>query len=370
MGSQPAAVTGGPVVALIGHQETWASISRIVHALRDPDKAPIGLEDVRSIVPWIPPRRLLRMTFCAEPSGLTLPGIYIDAFITPDELASGAFRPALVKVRDAIRCAAREGVRIAALGGFTSIVIEGAPADSGDADGPVLTTGNTLTAALIAKGFECAARHGPVPLAEMTLLVAGATGDIGSACARYFGSRVRRVLLSARRVDRLDRLARELRDGGAHVEVRPVAEALREADGVISVASLAQPEWHLADCRPGALVCDAGYPKNLRAAPGAVGVRVFHGGMGQVKGGWVSDSPLVDCFYSFPAPFVVHGCMLEAVALGFEGRHEPYSCGRGHITPARIEEMWRMALRHGIGLAPFFDHDGLWADQPSLSAPA
>lgn len=365
MGCEPPALNGAPVVALIGHQESWASISRIVHALRAPDRPPIALDDVRSIVPWIPPRRLLRMAFRSEPSGLTIPGIYVDAFITPDELASGAFRAAIAKVRDAIRCAAREGARVAALGGFTSIVIEGATDDAVEADWPALTTGNTLTAALIVKGFERAALAGPVPLAEMTVVVAGATGDIGSACARYFGRKVRRVLLSARRPDRLEHLANELRDAGVDAVVRSVDDALREADGVISVASLAQPEWDPACCRPGALICDAGYPKNLRVAPGPTTARLFHGGMGHIRGGWVSDSPLVDCFYSFPARFVVHGCMLEAVVLAFEARYEPFSRGRGHITPDRIEQMWGMARRHGIGLAPFFNHDGLWADQPA-----
>jgi fatty aldehyde-generating acyl-ACP reductase len=354
------------VVGLIGHQESWPQISSIVRTLRAPGKPPLALDDLREIVPWIPPRSLLRVSFRSTLAGATTEGVYIETFITPDELTAGALRPALAKVRDAVQCAAREHVKIAALGGFTSILLEGA-GDALAADhGPVLTTGNTLTAAFIVKGIERAAALSGRRLGDMTLAIAGATGDIGSACARYLAGRVRRLLLSARRADRLARLAGELEAAGRDCQVLPVIEALGQADAVISVASLARPEWDLAHCRASSIVCDAGYPKNLRARPGEAGqARVFHGGMGQVRGGWVSDSPLVECFYRYPAPFVVHGCMLEAVVLAMEGRWEAFSQGRGRITPPRIDEMWRMAERHGIALAPFFNHDGLWAEQPA-----
>lgn len=346
--------------ALLGHQESWDQVSRIVHTLRAPDKPPLPAESVREIMPWIPARTIARMVMRSVPDERTVRGVYIESFITPDELGPGTLRQAIGKVRDAIRCAVREGAKVAALGGFTSIVIEGQEELHG---GIALTTGNTLTAAFIVKGLERAAFCSGVPLADATLVIAGATGDIGTACARYFSGRTRRLVLSARRADRLARLAAELRVTGAGAEVLVIGEALPMADLVISVASLAGAEWDLADCQPGAIVCDAGYPKNLRPSP-PVGnpVQVFHGGMGRIQGGWVSDSAVLDTFYTMPAPFIAHGCMLEGIVLAMEERYEPYSRGRGHITPARIEEVWQMAARHGVGLAPLYNHDGLWVD--------
>jgi predicted amino acid dehydrogenase len=59
-----------------------------------------------------------------------------------------------------------------------------------------------------------------------------------------------------------------------------------------------------------------------------------------------------------PFPDVVHGCLLEGMALALGGRFEAFSRGRGFITPERVEEMERIAARHGIWLAPLYNGEG------------
>jgi len=265
-------------------------------------------------------------------------------------------------VRDGIRCAAREGARIAALGGFTSIVLEGRLGSVPGCEALALTTGNTLAVAYIVKGLEEAARRLGIPLDRSAVLVAGATGDVGSGCTAYLAPRVGRLLLVARNEDRLRRYAETLRRSGVDVTTATDARVLLSAAHVVvTAASLAAPVFRLDDCRPGALVCDAGYPKNLIHQPGGTdGRRVFWGGLGTVRGGWRSDSALLEAFYNFPAPSVSHGCLLEGILLALEQRYEPFSQGRGNITPQRIEEIWAIAQRHGFVLAPFFNADGLW----------
>jgi len=46
------------------------------------------------------------------------------------------------------------------------------------------------------------------------------------------------------------------------------------------------------------------------------------------------------------------------VALALEGRFEPFSQGRGAITPERVEEMETIAARHGIYPAPLYNAEG------------
>jgi len=41
-----------------------------------------------------------------------------------------------------------------------------------------------------------------------------------------------------------------------------------------------------------------------------------------------------------------------------EHRFEPFSQGRGFITPERVDEMETIAARHGIYLAPLYNADG------------
>ena len=63
--------------------------------------------------------------------------------------------------------------------------------------------------------------------------------------------------------------------------------------------------------------------------------------------------PDIRCvLYSHPGPHVLHGCLLEGIALALEGRFEPFSQGRGLITPQRVREIETIAGRHGIRLAP------------------
>jgi predicted amino acid dehydrogenase len=358
--------TPTPDYALIGHQESWEQISHLVHGLRAPDKPALGLQTLRETVPWIPPRAIVHsrnFSLASDP----VDGVYIETFLTPDELAQGALRRGIQRVEEAIGVAVREGARIAALGGFTSILLEGRAERMPHPPGMALTTGNTLTAAFIAKGVERAMAMLRVPLEDATLLVIGATGDVGSACSRYFAPRVRRLLLAARRQDRLESLANALATAGSETRwTTDIRAVIPEADVVIAVASLGQAAIDLSTCRSDALVCDAGYPKNLHP-PQVAGPLVFHGGMGCSLGGWTCDSPLLDRFYTFPAPFVGHGCLLEGMVLAMERRFEPFSQGRGNITPARMEEIYAIAGRHGLVPAPFFDHRGLWPKQPPMA---
>lgn len=89
--------------------------------------------------------------------------------------------------------------------------------------------------------------------------------------------------------------------------------------------------------------------------------------MGQARGGWVNDSQVGDSFYRFPAPGVGHGCMLEGMVLGLDGRYEAFSQGRGNITEARMEEILDLAERHGVVPAPLFGDRGLWPGEPEVA---
>jgi predicted amino acid dehydrogenase len=194
-------------------------------------------------------------------------------------------------------------------------------------------------------------------LRRSTLLIVGATGDVGSGCARCLAPLVHKTILSARNPERLRALAEELRAEGNRIAIATDLElAAGAADLVICAASLSSSSLLLDRLPPGAIVCDAGYPKNL--APSDETRSVFFGGLGQITGGLSFTPDVHGVLNRHPFPNVVHGCLLEGMALALERRFEPYSQGRGRITRHRVDEIASIATRHGILLAPLYNAAG------------
>jgi fatty aldehyde-generating acyl-ACP reductase len=344
--------------ALIGHQESWRAAADVLAVLRGPERTPLPDDEIRDILPWLPPRAVCHVDI-ESVGGARARGLYIDSFIAPDRLADAYVRDNIARVRGAAAYAIKAGAKIVSLGGFSSILIEGNFDQLPQRQETVFTTGNTLTVGFIVRGIRKMCAMERRDLRRSTLLIVGATGDLGSGCARCLAGDVRRVQLVARNVERLRRLAAELEAEGVEVEV---ATDLRQfssaADVVICAASLASPSLLLGRIAPHAIICDAGYPKNL--APGAEVPRakVFFGGLGQVMGGMTFTPDFHGVLNRHPFPDVVHGCLLEGMTLALERRFEPFSQGRGFITPERVEEMETIAARHGVYLAPLYDSDG------------
>jgi predicted amino acid dehydrogenase len=277
----------------------------------------------------------------------------------------------VARVRAAAAYAIKAGAKIVSLGGFSSILIEGNFDQLPERHDTVFTTGNTLTVAFIVQGIQKMCALEGRDLESSTLLVVGATGDVGSGCARCLAPMVRRVLLNARNVERLHRLGAELQADGVDVEIATdLREFSAEADLVICAASLAAPSLLLGRIAPDAIVCDAGYPKNLSPKAELPGAKVFFGGLGQITGGLRFAPDFRGVLNRHPFPDVVHGCLLEGMALALERRFEPFSQGRGFITRGPVEQIERIAARHGIYRAPLYNGDGPVEQLPAIYSTA
>jgi fatty aldehyde-generating acyl-ACP reductase len=344
--------------ALITHFETWDRAAAAISLLRGLERPPISLEDIRDILPWIPPRPSSRVTVGSS-QGHQVHGVCIDSFIPPDRLDRRFLRENLARVREAAQAAIREGVRIVTLGGFSSILLEGKTDLLPSHPETAFTTGNTLTVALIVRGVERALELAGRDLRESNVLIVGASGDVGSGCARCLAPRVSQLFLCARNADRLTKLASEFLALGSQVMAdTEVTRLSQNADVVICAASLPASDLHLTLPR-GTIVCDAGYPKNLSPEFAPCDGLIFYGGLGQACGGIRLDPDLLPIVYPYPLSNLTHGCLLEGIVLAMEKRFEPFSQGRGNITPQRVDEIWTIAQKHGIGLPPLFNGAGL-----------
>ena len=344
--------------AVIGHQDSWENIAAFINGIRTADQEELSSEKIKNIFSFIPPRDLFRVKVKSK-TGAEINGVYIETFIDPDKLDTQFIRTNISKVMNAVSHAKKMGARIVTLGGFTSIVLEGnlelfSPGET------KFTTGNTLTAAYIVKGIEKAATQHDITLYESTILIIGATGDIGNACVNYLKNKVRKFLLCARNNQRLEKLSQELIKENIPVNYSvSLQDLIPEADVIICVAS--STGIKLINYKENVLICDAGYPKNLETTIGnSIDLNLFHGGMGQVCNGFNFSPDYSNNIYRYAAPYIIHGCILEAMVLAFENKFEIYSAGKGNITIDRMEEIYSLGLKHGIAVAPFYNAKGLW----------
>src|ERR1700722_2192391 len=223
MGNSAARVAGqGSAIevdfALIGHQESWRAAADVLAVLRGPGRTPLPDDEIRDILPWLPPRAVCHVEI-ASVTGTKAHGVYIDSFIPPDRLADAHLLDNTARVRGAAACAIKAGAKIVSLGGFSSILIEGNFDQLPERHDTVFTTGNSLTVGFIVRGIKKMCALEGRDLRRSTLLIVGATGDVGSGCARCLAPLVKRVLLSARNLERLRRLAEELHADGVEVEI-------------------------------------------------------------------------------------------------------------------------------------------------------
>jgi len=98
----------------------------------------------------------------------------------------------------------------------------------------------------------------PKRLDGQVVFVTGASAGIGEACARAFAAEGCRLLLAARRIDRLEALAPELRAAGAP-ETRLVALDVRDAGAVAGAVEALPAPWKEIEV----LVNNAGLSRGL-----------------------------------------------------------------------------------------------------------
>lgn len=312
---------------------------------------------------WLPPRQYLHFGPAMSPSGSCAEGIGILSPLLPQNFVGNSHESVLKHLLSAIRLARDFGAQIVGLGGFTSVFgnegIELAAASS-----MAITSGNTFTAALVIEGIRRAAVMKACSLNNCLLAVIGATGDIGSICTRLLAHEVGQVAIAARNETKLREFAEKVSsESGKKVQVfRRAADAVKEADLVLtaasSIAALIEPEA----LRPGAVVCDVGYPANVAQSvfEKRTDVLVFEGGLASWSG---YESLGVGSRLSEFSPFgTLHGCFAETLILALEGKFVPFSLGRGNITENAIHDIQSLADKHGFGLAPLSYGNRIYAD--------
>lgn len=274
-------------------------------------------------------------------------GEFICCPLTSQQLLQLPAEVALRKIVRAVKLAEKNGAQLVGLGAFTSVVSNGGVTIAKEVGIPV-TTGNSYTVFIALEGTQEAAKLMGIDWARANVVILGATGSIGSVCARILARENRYLTLVARQQNRLEKLAAKiLYETGLAVKITSnIKKALREADIVIAVTSALDTPVEPEDLKPGAIVCDVARPRDVSGK--VVGKRkdvlVIEGGVVDVPG-----KPEFNLNFGFPSG-KCYACMAEVMILALERRYEAFSLGR-EMTIGQVKEIGRLAQKHGFKLA-------------------
>ncbi len=260
-------------------------------------------------------------------------------------------KSAIRKVLNAMALAQKSDINITALGGFSSIIFEefnlkdNRQVRNIELDFGRFTTGNTHTAYVICTQVDTLAEKMGIDLAQSTVVVCGATGDIGSAVCRWLNEKTdtKELICVARNQERLQSLQEELGRG----KILPLEEALPLADIIVWVASLPKGvEIDLDKLKRPCIIIDGGYPKNLGTVLNAPDISV-------IKGGIVEHSLDIDWkimkIVNMDIPSrQMFACFAEAILLELEGWQTNFSWGRNQITVPKMEQIGAASRKHGF----------------------
>lgn len=320
-----------PKCAFIVHPTDIATFRAYINFLK-PGKS-FRDELILKLFEWTPAYKVKEIKGVGFGSGSTADA---SMFIVPflPEMRDIKLKEIIVKVEQAIALGAQEQCSVAALGGFTSIVLQGQEQNLAQQHGIALTSGNTLTAALIIRSILELCERSGLRLEKQAMAIIGASGDIGSGCAQYFADKVASLILTARGIQPLEALQKKL-SAGASCPVTIATDntpALARSSIFILATSAYGEIFDLADFPPGSIVCDASAPQNVRIS-GSLRPDVFlyHGGIAHLP---VSLQPDFDIGLADKNDF--YGCQLEGALIALDPSL-PCSWGRGNITPEKID---------------------------------
>lgn len=274
-------------------------------------------------------------------------GAFICSPLTSRQLLGLPVEVSLHKILSAVQLAAKNGAKIVGLGALTAVVGDGGVTIAKNAGIPV-TTGNSYTVFTALEGTKKAAGIMGIDWSRANVAILGATGSIGSVCARMLARENRYLTLVARHQNKLEQLAAKiLYETGLAVKITSNTKtALSQADVVITVTSALDTPVEPEDLKIGAVVCDVARPRDVsrKVAEKRKDVLVIEGGVVDVPG-----KPEFNFNFGVP-PGKCFACMAEVMILALEKRYESYSLGR-EMTIAQVEEMGRLAQKHGFILA-------------------
>lgn len=306
---------------------------------------------VEAAAAYIPPIYISRITGGQSPTtGQRIEGYLYSLGATPRQMMKHGERFTYNRLNAAARMSQRKGARIMGLGAFTSVVGDAGITVAHESD-IAITSGNSLTvAATLEAAKQAVIKMGATDLTKGKAMVIGATGSIGSVCARLIAQAIFDVVLVSIEPERLIELKRTIQaeTPGAKVAIATKPDDhLGDCDLIITATSaFGQRIIDITKCKPGAVICDVARPPDISEQEAALRPDVL-----VIESGEVLIPGDINFGYDIGLPpGVAYACLAETALLAMEGRFEDYTLGR-NITIERVKEIYRLFKKHQFQLS-------------------
>jgi predicted amino acid dehydrogenase len=326
--------------------------------------APV-MDAVEKAMAYIPPFTYSHVTGITSPTGAEAEGWLITVGGTPKELMAHSPEFTYARLLQAAETATKLGAQVMGLGAFTKVVGDAGVTVAKRAPLPI-TTGNSYSAsgalwaaheAMERLGIAEIDEHGRITGAAM---VVGATGAIGSVCARLLALASDELWLVSPESAKLLALKHDIERDNPRAEVHVAATpdvALPDMDLIVTATSGAGKRvLDIMAVKPGCVITDVARPLDLSAEDVAKRPDVL-----VIESGEIELPGDVHMRGIGLPPGVAYACLAETVVLALEGRYETFTVGR-NIEWEKVKEIYRLGLKHGMKLATISGVNGVYSD--------
>ncbi|MFO1414358.1 MAG: dehydrogenase [Burkholderiales bacterium] len=327
---------------------------------------PAFMDTVEKVMAYAPPFVYSKVSGIRSPTGVECEGWLISVGGTPKEIMSHRPEFTYRRLLDAARMAKRLGAQIMGLGAFTKVVGDAGLTVARRAPLPI-TTGNSYSAsgalwaahdAMLRLGLVAEPAKGQK--GKFKAMVVGATGSIGSVCARLLAMVAEEVYLvspeTAKLLSLKGSILKETPDARLHLSSRADKD-IGEADMIVTATSGAGKKvLDIMQVKPGCVITDVARPLDLPPEEVAKRPDVL-----VIESGEIRLPGKVQMKNIGLPKNVAYACLAETIVLALEGRFENFTVGR-NIEWEKVREIYRLGRKHGMQLAAISGVNGPFSD--------
>ena len=327
---------------------------------------PVVVDMIEKAMAYAPPFMYSHVTGITSPTGAEAEGWLISVGGTPKELMAHSPEFTYARLLAAAETARKLGAQVMGLGAFTKVVGDAGVTVAKQASLPI-TTGNSYSASgALWAAHEALLRLGLTELDDQgrikgKVMVVGASGAIGSVCARLLALSSDELWLVSPESAKLLALKHDIERSKPRAKVHVAAtpnDHIRNMDLVVTATSGAGKRiLDIMQVKPGCVITDVARPLDLSAEDVAKrpDVLVIESGEIQLPG----DVKMKNI--GLP-PGVAYACLAETVVLALEGRYETFTVGR-NIEWEKVKEIYKLGLKHGMKLAAISGVNGVFTTE-------